>query len=231
MESYQARLKRTEEVRASLKIRLSEMKLRLKRRRERFHLECSSFIDEELNLKRQLNDSGCLLEEDFAKRKVESLRNIKYLQNKFDEQLKKQNKERSKKRKEKHLLDETILSIVDISTFKRTVSKERFSATPSRTSTPIFNQKNLRDFISKQNKKSNSIKKPSSKRMRPSLVANSRESEGKYFNINENNYYNYSINLNNFENKMSQYSSLMSTQSSNMPLEFQDFGDFKIWYV
>ena len=225
--TIQNKIKRSEEARTSLKLRLNEMKLRLKKRREQFHLECSSFIEQELSIKRQLNDSGCLLEEEFnTKQKVESLRNIKQLQSQFDDKLKKQQRERKRQAKLiKKELEESIVS-VDISTFKKFIVNKK----SSRTSTPIFNEKPKKRICKQKNTciKKISVEKNSAKSVQKS---SNSVAENKYFNIRENNFYNYSINLNSYEQKSSQYSSLISPVVPTMPLEFQDFGDFKVWYV
>jgi hypothetical protein len=241
--SAQNRMSRSEEVRACLKIRLNEMKLRIKKRKERFDLDCSSFDERNLSTRQQLSDSGCLLDEEFAtKQNLDSLRNIRYLQAKFDEKLKKRSKKtktESKTFKETRL-NETILSIVDISTFNKLIGSESNSKNPSRTSTPIISErrciihrKQHKKFSSSARKMSSSVKKSDPFIQNSTILANTNIStnNNKYFNIRENNYYNYSINLNAYENKISQYASLLPEASANMPVEFQDFGDFKIWYV
>ena len=237
--SAHSRMSRSEEARACLKIRLNEMKLRIKKRKEKFNLECSSFDERNSSTRQHLSDSGCLLDEEFAtKQNLDSLRNIRHMQEKFEDKLKKRNKKikiESKKLKETRL-DETILSIVDISTFNKLIGSEIYSKTPSRTSTPIFSER--RAIHRKQHKKCSSARKTSSsvKKSDPfvqnsTILANKNNNSNKYFNIRENNYYNYSINLNAYENKISPYATLLPATSTNMPVEFQDFGEFKIWYV
>jgi hypothetical protein len=232
--NIQNRFKRTEEAKASLKLRLNEMKLRLKQRKEKFNLECSSFIQEELAFKHQLNDSGCLSEESSNKQQnLESLKSVQYLQKKFERRLKKkQQQERNKKAKlikPTNNLDETILSIVDISSFAKFIgsdvctsgSSHKIDGLTSRTSTPIFNEKSIRRCRPRRFSSSRKASKCCSAALQsPQIMDN------KYFNIIENNYYNYSINLNNYEQKAPCCSAI-----TNTPGEFQDFGDFKIWYL
>lgn len=236
--NIQNRFKRTEEAKASLKLRLNEMKLRLRQRKEKFNLECSSFIQEELAFKQQLNDSGCLSEESSNKQpNLESLKSVQYLQKKFERKLKrKQQQERNKKAKvikPTNNLDETILSIVDISSFAKFIGSDVYSSgsshnidgLASRTSTPIFNEKSIRRCRPRRFSSSHSRK--ASKCCSAALQSPHQIMDNKYFNIIENNYYNYSINLNNYE----QHKAPCCSAITNTPGEFQDFGDFKIWYL
>lgn len=153
-----------------------------------------------------------------------------------------------------NFINDTTLS-VDISFSQLSMIKNKKS---SRTSTPIvFDRKRIQVIESVKPKKNKSIKckkieccskLSSTKLIRHKSIGGSGGCQKNiinthfhFFDLNENNLYNYSLRLNDkyyecsnienccYNNQMQQSS--CCTYQSFSPYQFQDFGEFKIWYV
>ena len=121
------------------------------------------------------------------------------------------------------ILNESIISV------EMSIMKYESSKSSSRTSTPIFNEKNLKSYLRKEKRTKRKLKKKSAEKrfeflgLDASKLYNYNKGEAKAQPINIHQINKMMI-LN--ENNLFYYNSTEST-----PDEFQDFGDFKVWYV
>ncbi len=226
---------------AGFKIRLNEMRLRLKQRMLEKENEQKQFAEYFEHQQQMQQKKVMLVSDDLVDSGLASK------QNSFND-----------------LMDESIISLDMISVINKTFTE--YSKTSSRTSTPIFHGKkncctnvlkNKRILInqhSQQKQKKESIKKiakhialPQSKtglssvssdsvsrkqkKMTKLKISNfySSQNDLDYFNLNRNNKYNYEIDTKNL-NEMNLFYNYNNVSSDNTN-GFHDYGALKVWYV